>query len=370
MPVNSWTDNYTVVQNLAKIKEQLNDGSALLESKDFAVSKPWSGTVTFTNAAPAVGNYVELIADGASNPFAYGVISADSSANFFLSGADLGIAASQVTGYVTQNVVSSAFTVRLYSDVAEKANWIRLNTAGTYNEKNTAINVPLNQSAITLAGSPYTVNDTYTINVSDLIGNSAVALGTHSTLTFTVNVPSDVATLSGTAVRPDASGVVNLTALAQDAGKSGVAGTIDIQNWAGNATYSLSLGSIAWDSTSQKYLIDVDADVTTTTTSGQQGFYDGDTYNLSGQTISLDKAVVGTTGTVSGNNYTFAVSAAGYLEQNDIALTLAKATIDTIPTVDVVNHIATFSTTANGAGYLGNSTAALQLNCYIGAFEN
>lgn len=367
-----WYDNYTVVQNLAKIKEQLNDGSALLESKDFAVSTPWSGTVTFTNATPAVGNYVELVADGASSPFAYGVISADSSANFFLSGGDLGIAASQVTGYVTQNVVSSAFTVRLYSDVAEKANWIRLNTAGTYNENNTAINVPLNQSAITLAGSPYTVNDTYTINVSDLIGNNAVALGTHSTLTFTVNVPSDVATLSGTAVRPDASGVVNLTALAQAAGKSGVAGTIDVQDWAGSAALSsnATVTSIVDGESSDEYVINFTDTATLTTTTDSQGFYNGGTYASLASALVLDKLVINATPTIdqSTGAATFGVTTAGYLKDTEDALVLNKANISSTPTI--ASDIATFSTTASGAGYLGNSTAALALNCYTGTFEN
>ena len=278
MSLNNYTNIGTTAEQFAALKNQVRKGkvfSFMTKAEWTTGSATWntSGSADFDDFFSVSTVQYRVKADDSQTWGEY----VTNNGELTYSNNTLTLAGAAIDPELSHNV--------LVIEVNTAIGYMRLATANTWNQLNTAIKSPLSTAGLSHAA--ITANDTYTIRLGDLTGYTAsdyIGIDEDTVLTFTVNVPTAGAAVINTKTISD---LTYVSATASD------------------ANYNLSLtGDLA---------------VTFST-------YGMVTSDISGNdlatSLTLPKLTVNSTPSISNNTASFNATNNGFITSGTTALTL------------------------------------------------
>lgn len=284
MSINNYTNIGITPQQFAALKAQIRQGKTFGAMSQSAWT---SGNATFTVSETAFSNFTNDLSE-----FRLKTDDGTTWTDWHIATGDI-ITATGQTITVDEDVIPSDFSENiLMIEVKVAEGYVRLATANTWNQYNTAIKTTLFKGKVTRA-TAYESNGTYSVKFSDLLTSSQlanyIAMDEDAEIEFTINVPS----------APDPAVF----------GRTTVSGLTFSSATASGSSYNVSLtGGTASSIFSQAGTVDednpyIDPDVSTT--------------------VTLNKLVVNTSSpTCSSGTATFSASNSGFVAQNDSVVTL------------------------------------------------
>lgn len=197
MSINNYTNIGITPQQFATLKEQIRQGKTF-GAMTYTV---WtSGNATFNVSETAFANFTDALSE-----FRLKTDEGTVWTDWRTATGDI-ITATGQTITVDEDVIPSSYSGNvLMIEVKVAEGYVRLATANTWNQYNTAIKTTLFKGKVTKATS-YESNGTYSVKFSDLLTSSQlanyIAMDEDAEIEFTINVPSapDPAVFGGTTV--------------------------------------------------------------------------------------------------------------------------------------------------------------------------